>query len=230
MGYDFPVAKSEFSPSSAALRSKRTLQPPSVEPIPLMQRGATGPRRPYRTIGMLRNAGLNKDLHGAMNGMPVPYMTKAERQPYEVTVGNDGRLYQRESGEQAHIRMDTSSAINPRGAYLFAMDDNGNIFAAASTAVRHHSAFFAGRPGAAFGTIAVSDGRLERVSDWSGHYAPPRDYSLQFVTELKRRNCDFSSMQARFHGHKKSDIKKANARLGIEFERLYLDGPKKKKY
>jgi len=43
---------------------------------------------------------------------------------------------------------------------------------------------------------------------------------------MKARKTDLSQMDTQFQGRDKEDIKKA----GFEFERLYPEGPKKKKY
>lgn len=209
---------------SGPSRTSPSLQRPEGAPPSLSQAGASYPRKPYKEIGMLRQAGMGKDLSDAMAGMPVPYLNAAERQRHEVTVGADGRLYQQQQGQPA--RMDTAGAQNPPGANIYAMNKHGNIYSAPSTEVEHHSAFFAGNPGAAFGTMQVADGQLGMVTDSSGHYAPPRDYTKQFVQEMKARNADLSQMDTRFQGLEKKEIKKK----GLEFERLYPSGPKTKRY
>ena len=114
----------------------------------------------YQTISMLRGAGLEQDrLEGN-----VPYLTPAERAPYEVTVilldtvtpgSKSGRLFQ--GRKPVMKRMDTSDGTNPAGKYLFVMDGDGRVFAAPARAVVHHSAFLAGvtpRYVAGSGTLA----------------------------------------------------------------------------
>jgi hypothetical protein len=40
---------------------------------------------PYKVLGMLRDAGLGKDLN---SGVHVPYMSEMERDAYKITVHN----------------------------------------------------------------------------------------------------------------------------------------------
>jgi hypothetical protein len=159
----------------------------------VVMKGASQPRKPYKEIGMLK-AGLNMDLNNAVSGVPVPYLNASARQPYEVAVGENGLLYQIATSGEATL-MHTEGASNPRDAYLHGMSAQGNVYPGSSTEVKQHSSFFAGNPGAAFGTMSVNRGQLRLVTDRSGHYCPPLDYSRQFQQELQARGADLSHMQ-----------------------------------
>ena len=185
------------------------------------------PPRKYKTVGMLKNAGFDKDLGNAMAGVPVDYLSSRNRAQYLVE-SQEGRLYH--GTEMASKPLDTRDGTNPQGAYLFAMDERGEIFAAPTQTVKHHSAFLAGNPVAAAGAIAAEEGRLTRVTDHSGHYAPPLEYSHQFTKELDRRGVDMSGVAVSYQGASKKALKKANAEANRTSERMYPEGVKKKKY
>jgi hypothetical protein len=166
---------------------------------------------------MLRNAGLNMDLNNAAaGGTPVPYLSKEDRQKYEVTVGDDGLLYQKNEDGEPQV-MDTSDGTNPNGAYLVGMSRRGSVYAASSQEVQHHSAFFAGDPGAAFGAMKVDQGQWQKVTDRTGHYQTPREYSQQLPAELGDRGADLSALETHYEGLAKADLK----RVMPERERLY---------
>jgi hypothetical protein len=174
----------------------------------------------YKVIGMLRS-GLDKDLNDARTATPVPYLLESQRGPYRVTV-TGGLLYQNGN------LLDTSHISN--GLYLFVMDGDGRIFSAAQTTVDHHSAFLAGNPVAAAGEIEVDQGKLLAVYDQSGHYMPPREYTEQFLKELKSLGVDLTGITLDFKGIKKkqriANMKKADKTN----QRLYPEGPKEKRY
>lgn|GEM_PF-4678455 len=175
----------------------------------------------------MRKTGLEKDLNNALVGSAVPYLSEKESAKFLVQV-KDGHLYQEASGEME--RLSTKGATNPADHYLFVMDGRGRVFAAPSRKVTHHSAFLSGNPVAAAGSFKVEEGRIVAITDQSGHYAPPREYSGQFVKEMKRKKADMSTVDLDYMGSSKKDIKKASKTLGVSFERLYPDGPKKQNY
>lgn len=175
----------------------------------------------YKTIGMLRS-GLQKELNDATNGGGhAPYLDERERLPYLVTAYG-GRLY------QSGAPLDTTGVAN--STYLYVMDGEGRVFAAASDELNHHSAFLAGNPVAAAGSIEVVVGRLSSVFDQSGHYMPPLDYTLQFLKEMKSRGIDTLGITRDFMGAPKSRIKRFLRTHGGPRERLYPTGSKSKLY
>ncbi len=190
---------------------------------PAWLKGASDPKKPYKEIGMLKS-GYDKDLNNAMMGVPITYLNAAERQQHEVLVGDDGLLYKQRP--QGATLMDTRGAVNPKDAELYAMTSRGNVYAASSRQVKHHSSFLAGNPGSSFGSVSVNDGYIRKVSDASGHYYPPIEYSAQLPKELHSRGADLSQMETEYLGRSKNDIKKS----GRTFDRMYSDGIRKKKY
>jgi hypothetical protein len=72
------------------------------------------------------------------------------------------------------------------------MDENGNLFA--STYQRagdfHHSSFFSGGDVAAAGELVVKDGKIEIVTDRSGHYLPSHFRTQQMLDQLANQGID----------------------------------------
>jgi hypothetical protein len=78
--------------------------------------------------------------------------------------------------------------VEEEATCLFVMDGEGQIYVAPQRVVEHHSCFLAGRPVASAGVIGFNEnGFVSYLTAASGHYAPPRDYFGQVVTELKKR-------------------------------------------
>jgi len=69
------------------------------------------------------------------------------------------------------------------------------------------------------------------VSDQSGHYAPPLDYTQQFLKELEISGIAPTSYRKTLMGKSKLQSK-LSTYVGIEKkqERLYPEGPKLKRY
>ena len=103
------------------------------------------------------------------------------------------------------------------------MDKDGHIYAAPATEVKHHSAFFAGRPGAAFGCVSVRDGEIQHLNDESGHYLPPSDYGRQMLHQLKARGVKVPADKVKLH-FSKADLAKARKKgRPLNTERLVPD-------
>jgi hypothetical protein len=71
-----------------------------------------------------------------------------------------------------------------------------NIFA--STYQRagffHHSSFFSGEDVAAAGELVVKDGKIEIVTDRSGHYLPSRSRTEQLLEQLETQGVDMTDV------------------------------------
>jgi hypothetical protein len=169
----------------------------------------------YRTLGMLESAGFNKDTNDHMAGSGAPYFSSRERGPYSVEVRNGLLMQNGAGGLQA---MDTSVSAN--GVFIFVMGGDGAILSGDKSVVMHHSSFLAGRAVAAAGTWAVRQGRLEMISDQSGHYQTPIDYVEQVLKELKRRGVNVNTVRKSWVGLKSRDTAKALKRMGVPRRRL----------
>lgn len=119
-------------------------------------------------------------------GQSVHYMDDAEREAHRVVVGRDGRLY-RSDGTLFDTRSGSSVHAGGGGRAIFVMDEHGNLYASNYQAVGefHHSSFLGGRPVAGAGEIQVVDGRLQLLTDRSGHYMPGRSFTDQVAANLR---------------------------------------------
>jgi hypothetical protein len=170
----------------------------------------------YKTLGMMKDAGMGKDVNDLMAGTAgVPYLLANQREPYLVTVSPFDRL------TQGGFLLNT--ADGPTGQYIFVMDGDGAIYSASKTVVHHHSSFLAGGPVAAAGWWAVEYGALKSIRNDSGHYQPPLDYTKQVLKELERLGVDVSGVNQIWTGVESKKLAKASTARGITFNRI---GPK----
>ncbi|MBO0880069.1 MAG: hypothetical protein J2P17_06855, partial [Mycobacterium sp.] len=115
---------------------------------------------------------------------PVRHMSPEELENHRLFVRN-GKLYRVLDGRLFDTTRVRSKHSLGTGLVLFAMDEFGNLYAAVQeTGFIHHSSFFGGRTGTAFGEIVVRDGALIVISTRTGHYKTPpanNDYALDVL-------------------------------------------------
>ena len=204
--------------------------------------GASGTK--YKTIGMLRNGGYQKDINDFHVGSTgVPYLLTQSQGPlisrpnqvipqremlirrrddYLVTVNSAHLL------RQGNVLLDTRDGLG--GDYIFVMNGAGEIYSASKSVVQHHSAFLAGGPVAAAGSWRVENGKVTSITNMSGHYQPPLDYTQQVLKELKRRNVDIKGIKTSWTGSKSTANAKRLLKSNITFERIAPTGVKKSKF
>ncbi len=171
----------------------------------------------YEVIGMMRNAGLQKDINDHVSGgSPVRYLNAQERNQYLIDV-HGGRLRYRTGGQM----IDTYRGHGH--IFIFIMTGEGEIFMASEQEVTHHPSFVSGNPVAAAGTIKVVGGRIVLITSDSGHYQPPKEFLDQFVCELKKRDADLSVTEYKFGANKKQ--KKHNI-LALTGDKKIIDQTK----
>lgn len=117
-------------------------------------------------------------------GTPVHYLDDIERQDYKLHVDDegllrdaDGDLFDTSAGKSVH-------STDPRA--IFVMDQQGNLFASNHQAVGHfhHSSFLGGHPVGAAGELGVKDGKVQLISNNSGHYQPSKTATYDFIKHL----------------------------------------------
>ncbi len=150
----------------------------------LVSRSQVSVRRSYDTVPMLE-AGLQMDINNK-DALPVPYMTSIERAAYTVSV-HRGLLF------RGGRPLDTSDGGGTE-TYIFVMDADGQIYAAAEDEVHHHSSFMGGSPVAAAGAMKVYNGQLARINNQSGHYRPTGHHQAQLIGELEKRRANLSML------------------------------------
>lgn len=170
----------------------------------------------YKTLGMMKDGGMQKDINDLMSGGGgTPYMLARERAQYLVSVSQFGRM------TQEGFLMNTAKGLG--GHFIFVMDGEGQIYSASKSVVHHHSSFLAGGPVAAAGWWGVEYGALKYITNDSGHYQPPIDYTKQVLEELKKRGVDITGVEQRWTGFDSKRLAAAAEKRGVTFQRM---GPK----
>ena len=131
----------------------------------------------YRVLPML------KGHYGESGGVAVKTGLKNvtyldDPAPFKITF-NSGKAYR---GDGSLI---TGSNI------IYVMDQEGNFYAMAESGTRNfkHSSFFGGKPVAAAGHIDIlSDGRILKIDNNSGHYAPSKAFLEQAADSLRKNH------------------------------------------
>jgi hypothetical protein len=155
---------------------------------------------PFRTTPM-------NDMFRGENLPPVPgvarpfptmvsYLGDAQRAKLQLTV-RDGRIYDA-NGQLADTRGATTTVIGSRpNEAIYVMDSNGNIYASnyQATGRFHHSSLAGGQDVAAAGTIEITDGRIVRITNVSGHYKPGDWQTMQLVENLRAQGYNMHGVE-----------------------------------
>ncbi|WP_234390751.1 C2 family cysteine protease [Nocardia suismassiliense] len=142
----------------------------------------TGENRPLRsltTLDLAESITIDRgrlEIETRTVTVPAHYMTPKEREQHRLFIGPGGRLYQVRDGAPFH-----SSGAR------FVMDEFGNLYSGSTSAVTFHSSFLAGRTVTAAGYLVVDDGRVQVMTDHSGHYEPTPQMNDYAVDLLRRQ-------------------------------------------
>jgi hypothetical protein len=108
------------------------------------------------------------------------------REQHRITI-SDGLVY--DARGNLFDTQNGVSAFGPssNGRAIFVMDEHGNLYASTYQAFRefHHSSLLGGQDVAAAGELVVKDGRIELITDRSGHYMPDRSRTQQVLDQLE---------------------------------------------
>ncbi|MEP7020182.1 MAG: hypothetical protein ABI808_05990 [Pseudonocardiales bacterium] len=141
--------------------------------------------------------GENDPLHGNFPFGPnkvVHYFDDAERAEARLFV-KDGKLF-----DATGRPFDTAAGVSVhspgQGRAIFVMDKDGNIFASNYQEIgkMHHSSLLGGQPVAGAGELAVENGTLKVITNNSGHYRPPTEYTEQVLRWLEQQGVDISGV------------------------------------
>lgn len=119
----------------------------------------------------------------------VRRLSDAELENHRVYVDNNGLVRSARDDSIFDTRGSSTHWAGSSGdRAIFVMDGNGNVYASKYQAVGdfHHSTLANGGPVAAAGEIRVIDGRVEALTNASGHYRPTADNMRQVVDEFGR--------------------------------------------
>lgn len=149
---------------------------------------------------------LRDDYHGEQHGgvfdTPVQYLDDVERQRHKLHVDDDGLL--RDADGDPFDTTHAGSIWHPQGGRaIFVMDQHGDIFASTEHTYGHfhHSSFLGGEPVGAAGELGVKDGKVQLISNNSGHYQPTKTNTYDFIKHLyndKGAFFDRENLQVKF--------------------------------
>lgn len=133
-------------------------------------------------------------------GTPVRRLTDAELEERRLYVDPEGNLRRATDGSLFDTRPrpgDTRSGMDSeQDRAIFIMDENGNFYASTEQEVGHfhHSTLGQGGPVSGAGSMRVVDGKLDLITDHSGHYSPERRYTDNVLAELQRQGVDLNGV------------------------------------
>lgn len=124
----------------------------------------------------------------------VRYLDGAAREELRLTVRNglvyrsDGTLFDTTNASSVHA--------GGGGRAIFVMDEHGNMYASNVQRVGdfHHSSFLGGAPVTGAGELQVVNGRVQTVTDHSGHYTPGRSNTQRVLDELGQQGVDMNGV------------------------------------
>jgi len=150
---------------------------------------------------------------GARGGKPTYYQPADRPNPYELEI-QDGKF--RHKGGEA---LDTQGILpyqvkkDKAHRHMFTMGGQGELYSAdvgqgmQEHGRVHHTTMSGGRETAAAGELRVNQGKLETVSDSSGHYMPGTAMTYQALKNFESRGVDLSATNVELSG--KDDDQKA---------------------
>jgi hypothetical protein len=142
--------------------------------------------------------------------------TEEERAKYKLTLGSTlmrlppaGKEFDVKNEEESKpqpaptpVPLDTgamvSNASGP-GFGIFVMSKEGDVYVGShKVGIFHHSSFLGGGQVAAAGEMKVVGGKLEMLTNKSGHYKPKHENNMQIIGALKGAGIDPGSYKYRF--------------------------------
>lgn len=146
---------------------------------------------------------------GRQGMKPTYYHPAAQPNPYKLDI-QDGRL------QQAGAALTTRGTLpqfhkDKAHRYMFTMSGSGDFHAAgvrqgfAEHGRVHHTTMSGGAEAAAAGELQINQGRLEAISDSSGHYRPAAALTYQALQGLQSQGVDLSTTNVELSGKKASE-------------------------
>lgn len=136
----------------------------------------------------------------------VNYLSAAEREKYRIFPSN-GKFKQISLADNGSLQLadfDTknNAAHGKENNAIFVMDPKGSMFAGTTiNNVFHHSSFLAGNATIFAGTLSVTNGNLQDLTDNSGHYLPSSIQNIRALSFFR----DAGILESRPEFHKWND-------------------------
>ncbi len=146
--------------------------------------------------------GINTDGVGGSKG---GYLKDTVREQFRVIFRN-GLAYRfsaptATNAELALLNTGDSDDSNGREGFIYVMTMSGDLFVRyASTKGIYHSAFTHGRPVLCAGTICVVQGKITRICNDSGHYAPMDTAMVKVLQRLRLAGVSLAGITVRDQG------------------------------
>jgi ankyrin repeat protein len=122
----------------------------------------------------------------------VKYLTAEEREEFRILI-SDGKFKKIQLSENEENlvldNFDTKqyAAHETLNEAIFVLAPKGDIFAGSTDPeVFHHSSFLAGNANPFAGTLTVTNGNTQKVTDNSGHYLPPAPVTIKMLAFLRQ--------------------------------------------
>jgi len=121
---------------------------------------------------------------GALSTRMVEYDDESAQQRSTVLVGG-GKLFR---SDESKTPVDTAKSVTHQtgpGAEIFVVSETNEIHMASHKLGKfHHSSLLGGKPVSMAGEMKVTAGKIDWISNKSGHYAPSKEQLLQFLYHL----------------------------------------------
>lgn len=112
----------------------------------------------------------------------IEYLTPERKQFYRVSI-YDGIFFQH------------NKAVSNNCLSTLVMDEDGDLYLGPKDDSIRHTSFSYGRPVVFAGEASFRQGKLTHLANFSGHYCPTEQDTLQFLNNIKNRKCDTSYTQ-----------------------------------
>ncbi|CAA3010863.1 Hypothetical predicted protein [Olea europaea subsp. europaea] len=117
----------------------------------------------------------------------IQYLAPKEREAYEVIVEH-GKLVYRQGG----AFVDTSKGIK----WMFVLSTSRSLYVGQKKrGMFQHSSFVAGAATIAAGRIVASNGLLEAIWAYSGHYCPTEEHFMELIQFLEEHHVDLTNVK-----------------------------------
>ncbi|GMI94986.1 IQ-motif protein 1, embryo sac development arrest 39 [Hibiscus trionum] len=138
-------------------------------------------------IGDGKELSLKKCQRTDLQRQCIEYLGPKEREAFEVIV-DSGKLVYKQSG----ILVNTSD----ESKWIFVLSTSRSLYVGQKKkGVFQHSSFLSGGATTAAGRLVVSQGVLEAIWPYSGHYLPTEDNFKEFIIFLEEHNVDLSNVK-----------------------------------
>ncbi|KAG4136673.1 hypothetical protein ERO13_D07G021700v2 [Gossypium hirsutum] len=138
-------------------------------------------------IGDGKELSLKKCQRTSLQQQCINYLGPKEREAFEVIV-DSGKLVYKQSGLLVNTIDDSK--------WIFVLSTSKSLYVGQKKkGVFQHSSFLSGGATTAAGRLVVSQGVLEAIWPYSGHYLPTEDNFKEFIIFLEEQNVDLTNVK-----------------------------------